>query len=422
MATSKKNIKVEKAPEKTDSLVVNQIIIRAVDRSEKDIADWRIAHRHAEQVVSAQRIRLYDLYSDIELDGHLTGLVQKRIDSVLNKKLRFVRDGTQVDEMEKVLRGKAMRQIITLILESKLWGISGMEFIVGEELRLQRIPRKHIKPTLGRIVKEQTGEDGWEIDSLPLVWVVGDKEDLGLYLKCAPYVLWKRGNMADWAQYIEIFGQPVRVIKYDAHDSKTKMELTEVMDKSGSSLALMIPRQAEFEIMDGKSTNANGELQEKLKNACNDELSVIILGNTETTTSSKSSGYAQSATHSTQQKELLKSDMEDVLNELNCPRFIEILRSYNLPVEGGWFEFEGEVNLDELKARKDIDLAISAKVPIDDDYWYETYKIPKPDNYEELRKKMDDQTAQKMALEQKGKKLKPLAFDLADFFDEAPED
>src|SRR5207253_10551035 len=134
----------------------------------------------------------------------------------------------------------------------------------------------------------------------------------------------------------------------------------------------------------------------RLKVACNDEMSVIVLGVTETTTSSKSSGYAQSETHQDQQSEVVSADLKYVLDQLNDPKFIAILKSYGLPVEGGKFKFEKELNLDKLKVRKDIDIAISGKVPVDDDYFYETYGIPKPKNYEALRKKMDDENAIKL--------------------------
>src|SRR5665213_760576 len=295
MATKKLKIvptvKREKTPE---AVIVNQIVIRPVDRTSKDIESWRIAHRVAEQVYHANRVRLYDLYSDVILDGHLTGIIQRRLDAVLNKNLHFERNGERDEEFDDIVESEVMRSVITKLLESKLWGISGMEFMPGTDILFEEIPRKHINPSLQIIQKEQYIEEGWSYPDLTNVWIVGDKDDLGLLLKCSPYALWKRGNLADWAQYIEIFGQPVRVIKYDAYDLKTKMELQQVLDESGSRLAIMIPKQADFEMQDGKQSNGDGKLQDTFKTACNDEMSVIILTNTETTTSSVKSGYAQS--------------------------------------------------------------------------------------------------------------------------------
>lgn len=377
-----------------ENIVVNQIIIRPVDRTQKDIESFRTAHRHAEAIVSAHRVRLYDLYDDVLLDGHLTGITEKRISAVKNKKLFFEdASGKRVNDMNALIKSEPFRDLIKKLIESKYWGLSGVEFIPGATFKWKEIPRKHIKPQLKIIAKEQFGEEGFQYQDNPFVWIIGDEKDLGLLLKCAPYAIWKRGNLADWSQYIEIFGQPVRIVKYDAHDVKTKMELQQVLDDSGSSLALMIPKQADFDMKDGKTSNGDGKLQDTHKRAMNDEMSVIILGATETTTSSSSSGYAQSETHSEQQLEVTKDDIMFVENMINSPEFINILASYNYPIAGGRFVFHQELDLNKLKARKDIDLAISAKVPIGDDYWYQTYGIPKPDNYEELKQEMEEEAA-----------------------------
>jgi hypothetical protein len=373
------------------AMVVNQIVIRNVDRTSKDINTWRSSHIAAENVYYPNRTRLYDLYDDISLDGHLTGIIEKRMAAVLNKNLHFEIADKRVDEMDDLIESNEFRKLVTLILLSKLWGISGVEFIPGKEFRYEEIQRKHIKPENGVIAIEQTEINGIDYTGLDNIWVIGEKKDYGLLLKCAPYALWKRGDMADWAQYVEIFGQPVRVMKYDAYDLKTKMELKQVVDESGSSLAMLIPKQVDFEMMDGKQSNGDGSLQEKLKNACNEEMSVIILGNTESTTSSKSSGYAQSKEHGKQQLEVSKSDLKLVTNMLNCDHFLNILASYGFKVAGGRFKYEKEIDLDYLKTKMEVDKEVAGQVPVSDDYWYETYGVPKPDNYDELKAEKEAQ-------------------------------
>ncbi len=53
--------------------------------------------------------------------------------------------------------------------------------------------------------------------------------------------------------------------------------------------------------------------------------------------------------------------------------------------------WEEEKDLAKLKARLDIDQQVAAHVPVSDDYWYETYGIPKPENYEELVRRKEEQ-------------------------------
>ncbi|MBP5368528.1 MAG: DUF935 family protein, partial [Bacteroidales bacterium] len=174
----------------------------------------------------------------------------------------------------------------------------------------------------------------------------------------------------------------------------TESRLREILDQSGSSLVMMIPKQANFQMMDGKTSNGDGALQERLIQACNREMSIAILGNTETTASSSSSGYAQAEIHAGQQDQLTQADLRYVLSYLNSAFFLNILASYGYPVKGGKFRFEQEKNLDELKQRLEIDLQVSSKVDIDADYWYETYGIPKPETADEEDKADEPSTHQ----------------------------
>ena len=233
--------------------------------------------------------------------------------------------------------------------------------------------------------------EGTPLDDLPWCRLFGRPDDLGLLLRCSMYALYKRSGFGDFAQYVEIFGQPVRVIRYDAYDKKTQEELRRMADSAGASLVMMLPKQAEFEMLDGKSSNGTGELQERLIRCCNQEMSIAILGNSETTVSSASSGYAQAEVHADQQFEVTKGDLRFVQNALNEPGLLAILASYGYPVEGGRFEFVPEADLGKLNKRLAIDLKVAERVPVADDYWYETYGIPKPQNYEELKRQREEE-------------------------------
>lgn len=439
MATKQKPKIVRESNGKTQ-LVIQQITQVSVDRTMKDVATLRDALKAAESIYYPNRTRLYDLYADIDLDGHLTGVMQKRISAVLNKKWEFRRNDKEVEEMTTFIETAVFRNIIKGFVKSIFWGITGFEFIPGDKVVFKEIPRKHIKPEDHVIKVNQSDTDGINYEPLKNILVVGEPHDYGLLLKCAFYAIVKKGNFADWAQYVEIFGQPMRIAKYDANDLKTKEQLTDVLENAGSSLALMIPRQSDFEVMDGKASNGDGQLQERLKNACNNEMSVIIVGNTETTSNDNGGSNAKAVEQGKQQLEITKDDIVFVRNLLNTERFLSILKSYGLPVEGGKFVVEQEIDLQELTLRKDIDSAICKIVPVEDDYFYSTYGIPKPRNYEQLKKKMEEERQmqsysyqQPEQKQNKNLKAKPaknikvsawdkLRMQLADFFDQAHKD
>lgn len=370
----KNNPSTESAPD----IIINELSIRSADRGKKDIGVWRHALISAESVYYPNRSRLYDLYSDVLLDGHLSGVIAKRIDAVINKELYFERDGKKDHAMDALIHSATFRKLLQLVQETQLWGITGIEFIPGQELTFEHIPRKHIKPELGIIAYEQNGTDGIAYAGLDNVWVMGDPADLGLLLKCAPLCLYKRGGLSDWAEYIEIFGQPVRIIRYDSYDDQTKMELRKVLEESGSSLSIMLPRQADFEIKDGKQSNSDGDLQLSFIKMLNEEMSIVILGNTDTTTSSHGSGYAQSKIHLQQQYEITRSDLAYTSAMLNDSRFLAVLAGYGYPVAGGRFVFSKDMDIEYLTRRIAIDKDVAEKVSIPAAYWYDTYGIKEP--------------------------------------------
>lgn len=187
----------------------------------------------------------------------------------------------------------------------------------------------------------------------------------------------------DWAQYIEVFGMPIRTMYYDANDQQAKLELKQVLDESGSALALMIPKGVEFKIEDGKTSNGDGQLQDTFNRALNNEMSIIVLGNTETTTSSNYSGasLAKSKVHLEQQNEIAKNDIIYLCAQLNTAHFQKILKSYGLPVvDGGYFEVNKDIDIDFLSQRVMIDKTLlEAGVALTQEYFRETYNLPKPE-------------------------------------------
>ncbi len=361
-------------------LVSHNITLRSNDRSSKDVDTWRRSLVAAESVTYPNRSQLYNVYEDVMLDGHLSGIIGKRIDTVLNKRLLFKKGEVPVPEMERVINSKVFRDIITEILLSKMWGISGIEFQPGEQMWFKRIPRKHIKPKWQIITLDEHATTGISYSDLSNVWIIGDPDDLGLLLKCGFYALLKKGVIGDWAEYIEIFGSPIITMTYDAGDRQTELKIDDVLDTIGNSTRIKMPKQAGLDVKDGKASNGDGKLQDTFRNAMNAEMSIIVLGNTETSTSSKSSGYAQSRTHADQQLQITKSDMVDVLDYLNTDHFLKILESYGYPVKGGYFEYDREVDIAYMQAKIEVDKAAREMgLGIGRKYMYETYAIDEPE-------------------------------------------
>ncbi len=387
-------VHVKKAEYKKGDTVVAHLNVFAPNRDQQTVGQARTAHKVAEFIHNPNRTRLYDLFEDIMLDPHLTGIVGKRMRMVRNKPLRMVdKAGKHLEHIEPLLVTKKFRNIRKVIFNNTLYSLSGLEFLFGKELDYKPIPRKHIKPHLKKIVRDQYGVEGWDYEDMPNVWIMETEEEdnnLGLLLKAVPYVLFKRHGFVDWSEFIEMYGQPTRVGKYDAYDENTRTQLEQALEKAGSALAMMIPKQADLEFIDGKTSNSNGDLQKSFIDACDEQLSILILGVTDTTKGSEKGGYSRSKTHEGQQLEVTQDDMDTELEYLNDTKFHDILRSYGWQIpEGAMFEHVEEADLGWLAEKLKVDQELAKIIKIDPQYFYDTYNIPMPKDGEQLIEEED---------------------------------
>lgn len=396
-----------KKPKKGDTIIQN-IVIRPVNRSTQDIGSWRRAMKAAEATIP-RRTLLYDLYHDLMLDGHLTSVINKRIMAVTNRKMRYMVNDKPVDAMDQIMKKKAWKKMLREIMLAKMWGVTLLEFSFNQDgsFKVYSIPRKHIRTKTGIITYEQNGDSGIAYREPPVsnyVLQFGEDDNLGLLLSAAQYVIYKRGDFGDWAQYAEIFGMPFRIGRYDGYDDATRIQLETALEQAGSAAYAVIPKEGNIEFIEGKNASGSGQLYQGLKDACNKEISVLILGQTETTESSSSSGYAQSKTHADTEDDINEDDRDDIISILNDD-IHALFEMHGLPVQsGGEFMYEMPDEKISKKDKLNMDLQIANRQPVADDYFYDNYGIPKPKDYEAQKKaKEAERQARQEAMQQPGK-------------------
>ncbi len=415
---------------KESGIVIQNINIRPVQRSKTDIQDWRNKHQNAE-AINGSREALYDLYDDALLDAFLNRLVRKRVLGVTKNKLMYVGEddkkeikGTSclIDSLQFIY----LRECIQL---QKAWGITVMELMnVDDKLYVFDVPKKHIKPREKLIIQNQFDIEGIRYDMPPYnrtVVEIGRHDDLGYLLQATCYAIYKRGNIADWANYAQIFGMPFREARYDGFNEQVRIQLEQALEKAASAAWAVLPKDAEFTMHKDSSGSNSNDLYNTLRQAMNEEMMVLILGATESTTSSKSSGYAQSETHFKTVNEVAQDDKIKeiaILNEVILPVLINI----GLLPPGGKFVNEDPVDLDTAKTK--ISIAQQVKLmglPVDADDIYEISGLKKPDDFDAQVQKMEDEKAKQQQQADGKKEDKKLSLEaeiknvLTDFFGSA---
>ncbi|HYV92772.1 MAG TPA: DUF935 family protein [Chitinophagales bacterium] len=357
--------------------LIQRIEITQNKRSAQDIDSWRNAIKSAESTFFPRRTLLYDLYLEILLDGHLSAVIDKRKLSVINTPLQFVKNGKVNDEMTSLVSTENFMFLLALILDSKMWGHSLIELsFVDGVIIPSLIPRKHVVPERGIIIKRQSDSEGFSYREFPFtnyLLEVGECNSLGLLMKAAQYIIYKRGGFGDWAQYCELFGMPFRVAKYDGYDEKTRKDLETALQAAGSAAFIVIPKEADLNFIQN-NTQGSAILYDMLVDSCNKEMSKLILGQTMTTEAS--GAYAQAKIHLEVEQEIHFADKLFVKNVLN-DKLVPLLRIHGFNVGNGKFIYHENENIDK-KTRLEMDLKLAEKIKIDDSYFYETYNIPQP--------------------------------------------
>lgn len=374
-----------------NGIKITQLVVRPITRRSQDIGSWRIALQQAEGVVES-RVALYDLYEDIALDGVLKSLMGKRILGVTKKELLFVdKNNEPVEGMQQLLKSSVIRNLRKEIQLQKFWGVKVIELYKQQNtLQFYSVPVKHIKPKAGLITKEQMGNDGFWYREPPIsnyVFEVGKYDDLGLLLQAAPYVIYKRGGFGDWAQYAEMFGMPFREGKYDGYNQVAKAQLEEALEYMGGAGYAVTPKETEIIIHENRGTQGSSDLYNALRQACNEELAITILGQTETTTKTSGKLGGGDQTHEHTEDAINMDDCADELSIFN-EKVLPILRNLGFPVEGGEFKHKEEDEKLTLKEKGDIFVKMKKEyeLPMDDDHVYEEMGIPKPKDYDAQKK------------------------------------
>lgn len=378
--------------------IVQQITVAPYNRRSSDLTDWRNANKAAEGLIP-RRGYLYDLYHDYgTTDAQIISTWEKRVEPVQSAPWEFTdKEGNVVEAIQQLIDCIGFDELLATIMESKRDGYKMCEptFFINDngqhEFSLYKVPLKNMRPELGIIAKDHLTNEGINIREgiyAKTVMEFGKVDDLGLMLSACMYAILKRGDISDWAEFVEIFGRGIVDATWDGFDQKQRQDLAKAIQEMGGGGVIIRPAGTSIDIKNNTG-NATGALQDTFATKMDGYISKLFLGSTETTDSSKSSGYAQSQTHQEQQDKKGIKDLNFVRRYLNS-RFIKVLKAAGFDTKGGTFVLKENkgINKEAFEVHKAI--AKDLGVPIDDDFWYEHYGVRKPDNYDELKKAADD--------------------------------
>ena len=393
-----------------EQLKIYNMTMATVDRTPQGIRRWRSSLRSAENPTNPQRKPLLDLYREIILDPHLSAAMNKRITNVIDNTIKFFdASGKENEAVYKIIQQPFFRQMCIHVLEKIPYGHSLIYFDhISPEggSRCRLIPRENVKPELGIVVEHYSNTEGTSYIEAPncnYVISVGDPRDLGLLCKAAPYVLYKKDDLSDWSTYTQIFGIPFRWAEYDGYDENVRKKLDEMLSRSLTAPYATLPKGTNLHIVESQGKSGSSDLFKSLGDFANKEISKLFLGNTMTLDAE--GGNYKGEVHEQSELRIASTDKHLLLSILNT-EFIRILETFGIHAEGGYFAFDEAEDIN-MMARLQMDMQLATMIDIPEDYWYETYNIPKPEGLKtKVAKKKEEDPDPEDDPEPSGKKPK----------------
>jgi SPP1 gp7 family putative phage head morphogenesis protein len=384
MATQKKVTTTKTKETGTNERVITRVVERFNMRSKKDIKDWRRALDTAESLMRPNRTLYYNLCDEVELDPHLTGVIEHgRRDKLFAQEFRVVDEEGNIDPvLTEFFRGKWFFDLCEFILASNFYGHSLIQVgdivdINGQQTitDIQLIPRRHVRPEYGEILTDQSDERGYPYrnDATMMYWLieVGRPKELGLFKKAAPIVLFKKNAIAAWSEYTEIFGMPMRVAETTSRDSKDLDRLQDALDRMGKSATAVLNAGETFKFIESTKGDAF-QVYDKLIDRCNSELSKLILGSTLTTDTGANGNRSLGDVHMEGTNNVMESDKRLIASVVK-DQLMTLLEQRGLKVQGRKFEYSEQKDLGELYERVE---GLLQHFEVDEQFINDTFGIP----------------------------------------------
>ena len=366
---------------------VSQIVERSVSRVRQDINKWQKARTWAESKIQPRRNDLLTCYDDVNLDNHLSGLIEHTLlERLFAEPFKVVgKDGEEIPEATAYFEDQWFLDFVRYAIESIFWGHSLIQFdypVRDAEGVLtyngcELVNRRHVRPETGKVVINEwdVDEDKKAIDFRNdpafsrLLIEVGGKTSLGLFLKAAPQTIFKKNAESAWSEYAEIFGAPFRWATTPSRNKADQQVIGDTLKQLGFAAYGVFPSDVEIKFLETTKGDAF-EVYNELMHFANLELSKLIAG--VTMMNDDGSSKSQGEVHE-RAVELVIETLKRFIKYLVKSKLMPMMVAHGFKLQGCKFEFDEEKDLDELFTKV---MGLLKYYDIEMEWITETFGIP----------------------------------------------
>lgn len=266
--------------------------ITGTDYRATTIQDWLTAIRSADQPweggYRSNWVKLFDIFFNMLQDTHVQACIDTLMESVQSKDFYIAdENGDRIDDLTEDFKGKWFYDYMEAIVNVRLWGFGLIQFqdakVTDNTLTAREINRKHVRPDLGGVVKQQYDTVAWKKwDKEPFrTWTIYLFDSkLGKLNSGVRWYIYKTEVARFWAKFNQLYGVPPVIAKTKLKDVSRKTNLINMLKKWTTSRWMTIDTEDEV-IQFSATSSGNGQTYfENLIRLCDEQISKSLLGST----------------------------------------------------------------------------------------------------------------------------------------------
>lgn len=317
---------------------VTKLMLDVIKRSRRmwrtEINNWTAARNARYNAENPRTLPLQEVFDDVMMDGHLTGVTQNRTFRTTNKEYIFSIDGVKNDDLTEFIQDKKwFDDLLEMAHESICYEHSLIwikDYEKGNIKEVELIPRGLVIPEKHLLLYQYDADKGIDYRDLADVLLPAKLyRGCGLLEKAAPYTILKRHSWGSWDEFEELFGVPIRIAKIASQSDVVKNEVAGWLEEMGSAAYGVFPIGTEVEIKENSKSDSFRVFYMKIE-ALDKELSKLMVHQTMTT--ENGSSKAQGEVHENTLEELVFADekkMRSWLNDVVVPAMRNL--GYSIP-------------------------------------------------------------------------------------------
>lgn len=344
--------------------VMVSIIKAAHSEYKVEIANYLSARAAALNADRPRRKLWAEISAKAMTDGIVLSETEKRIDRICNKEFKIVDfNSKKEDPLKTDLFNKAwFFDWIKFMVESKIYGcnLPYIKTIVdGFVKEVDIVDRRHVVPELNGFLPDLGADKiiSWMDPPFSQYCTpVGKPKNLGLMDAIIPLYILRKHSWANWDQFEEMYGIPIRIAKTASTDPKVKAAITAWLRDMGSANYGLFPQDTTLDVLENKQTDAYQVFHQKIV-ATKEEICLIINRQFETSSTSGSRAKAESVVSNTQD-ELTLADLRFLYFEIN-DKLMPVLAGIGYPINPDTDVFQWQIP-ENLKEKLEIFSGVSS--------------------------------------------------------------